>query len=458
MKLKQDDIIKVKIIDLGMDGEGIAKVDDYTLFIPFALTGEEVTAKVTYVKKNLVFCSLVEVNSPSKDRVVPICNRFTRCGGCDLLHLKYEKQLEWKKHSLEVLLRKNAGINFPVDDTFPCSTPNSYRNKIQLPFGMVNGKVAMGFFRENSHKIVSITKCFLHGEWAEKLIDIFISYANENNVSVYDETSKKGILRHMVAREIDGQLTVVVVTNNSTLPKADKLISKLDSVFAQNYALYYSPKKTHDNVIMGETVVPIKEKKIVADILGISAEISPFSFLQLNNEIRDKIYQRIIDKICMESGSPLVIDAYAGVGILGAVLAKNGAKVYNIEIVKEATIDGNNLAKINGLTDQITNINGDAAKELPKLINSLLDSQNKQERSLNIILDPPRKGCAQEVIDALNQITTPHNLYYVSCNPATLSRDLKLLTNYTITSITPYDMFPNTKHVETVVLITRVNE
>jgi len=455
MKLKQDDIVKVIIIDLGMDGEGIGKIEDYILFIPFALTGEEVEAKVTYVKRNLVFCKLINVISPSENRVVPVCNRFTRCGGCDLLHLEYDKQLEWKKHKLEVLLRKNAGINFEVDDTVACSSPNSYRNKIQLPFGMVNGKVAMGFFRENTHEIVSITKCFLHGEWAEKLIKIFISYASENNISVYDETTKKGILRHMVAREIDGQIAVVVISNNSPLPKTDKLIEKLDSIFGQNYALYYSPKKTHDNVIMGDLVVPIKTKKIIANILGINAEISPFSFLQLNNEIRDKIYQKVIDEICFEDKFPLVIDAYAGVGILGAVLAKNGATVYNIEIVKEATLDGNKLAISNNLSDKITNINGDAAKELPKLVNILLGSQNYQNRNLNIILDPPRKGCAQEVIDAINSLNIPNNIYYISCNPATLSRDLRLLNNHTITAITPYDMFPNTKHLETLVCLTR---
>ncbi len=455
MKLKQDDIINVKIIDLGMDGEGIGKIEDYILFIPFALIGEEVKAKVTYVKKNLVFCNLIEVITPSEDRIIPVCNRFMKCGGCDLLHLKYLKQLEWKKRSLEVLLRKNAGIIFPVDDTVACSTPNSYRNKIQLPFGMVNGKVAMGFFRENTHKIVSITKCFLHGEWAEKLINIFISYANENNLSVYDESTKKGILRHMVAREIDRQLTIVVVTNNSVLPKTDLLIKKLDSAFGANYALYYSPKKTHDNVIMGDTVIPIKEKKIVTDILGIKTEINPFSFLQLNNEIRDKIYLKVINEICKNDISPLVIDAYAGVGIIGAVLAKNGAEAYNIEIVKEATEDGIKLAAENNLKDKITNINGDAAQELPKLINCLLANQNNQSRTLNIILDPPRKGCAPEVLYAISSLSIPHNVYYISCNPATLSRDLKLLPTHTINSITPYDMFPNTKHLETLVCLTR---
>lgn len=458
MKLKQDDIIKVQIIDQGMDGEGIARLDDYILFIPYALTGEEVQAKVTYVKKNLVFCTLIAVLSAAKERLTPVCNRFTRCGGCDLMHQEYSEQLKWKKKNLEVLLRKNGGIIFPVADVVASESPLGYRNKIQLPFGEVNDRVAMGFFRENTHKIVSITKCFLHGEWVEKLIGIFLDYANINQISVYNENKKTGILRHMVARNLDGKLSIVVVTNNSSLPKVQLLIKQLNESFQGDYALYYCPKKEHNNVIMGDKIIPIVETPLTIEVLGIKVDVNPYSFLQLNNEIRDKIYNAVIEQINANSANNIVIDAYAGVGIIGAVLAKNGAQVYNIEIVKEATEDADKLAKNNNLSSQITNINGDAAVELPILVKRLLDTQSGYKSYLNIILDPPRKGCDAKVINALNGIDTPHNLYYISCNPSTLSRDLKLLTNYTIKSINPFDMFPNTKHVECVVLMSRVKE
>lgn len=455
MKLKQDDVIEVKIIDQGMDGEGVAKLNDYILFVKYALPDEVVRVKVTYVKRNLVFCNLLEVITGSTQRLKPICNRFTRCGGCDLLHQEYAAQLLWKKQNLATLLRKNAVINFPISDVVPSSSPLAYRNKIQLPFGIVNSKVAMGFFRENSHKIVSITKCFLHGEWVEKLINIFLSYANDNGISVYDEDTKKGILRHMVARELDGKLSIVVVTNNSQLPNVKNLTNLLDTHFASSYALYYCPKKEHNNVIMGDKIIPIVESDISVEVLGIKADINPYSFLQLNNEIRDKIYNKIIDTINAQSKNSIVIDAYAGVGILGAVLAKSGAKVYNIEIVKEATTDANKLAKSNNLSKQITNLNGDVAIILPILIKELLDTQILKDGNLNIILDPPRKGCDSKVIEALNNLTAPHNLYYISCNPATLSRDLKMLKGYQIESIIPFDMFPQTKHLETVVLMTK---
>ena len=453
MKLKQDDIIEVTIIDQGMDGEGIAKYGDYTLFIKHALPSEVVKVKVSYVKRNLVFCNMLEIIKPAIDRMEPICNRFTRCGGCDILHQQYSSQISWKKKNLEILLKKNAGITMPVDEVVQSNYSLAYRNKIQLPFGIVNNKVAMGFFRENSHKVVSITKCFLHGDWVEKLIDVFLSYANNNNVSVYDESTKKGILRHMVARELDGKLSIVVVTNNSQLPNVKKLTNLLDTHFANSYALYYCPKKEHNNVIMGDKIIPIVENDISVEVLGIKVDINPYSFLQLNNEIRDKIYNKVIDKINAQSKKSIVIDAYAGVGILGAVLAKNGAKVYNIEIVKEATIDADKLAQKNNLSSQIININGDTAFVLPKLIKELIDTQKLNNSYLNIILDPPRKGCDNKVIDALNTLDVPHNLYYISCNPATLSRDLKLLTSYQVDSITPYDMFPQTKHLETLVCL-----
>ena len=419
-KLKQDDILDVVIDGYGMDGEGVAHADDNVIFVPFAMKGERVKAKVTYVKRNLVFCSLKEILRFSPLRVCPDCNRFLRCGGCDMLHVKYEEQLRIKKENVKTLFRKNVGYEPEIEDVVPSPKQLAYRNKIQLPFGTVNGKVAVGFFKENSHKIVSITKCFLHGDWVEKLIGVFLSYAEKYDLKAYDECSKKGTLRHLVARYIDGKYCIVVVTNKCVLPHANDLLKMLDEAVGEEYSLYYSPKTEHNNVIMGKTVVPVKESPFIIDVLGIKVSLNPFSFLQLNDDVRDLIYTAVAKSI--PDGST-VVDAYAGVGILGATLAKRGARVYNIEIVPEATADGDILAKENGLEDKISNINGDAAVILPQLLEKL----NIKDK-IYIILDPPRKGIAPEVSDALNSLSCPVKLIYISCNPATLTRDLKLLS------------------------------
>ena len=463
---KQGDLTELTIEAYGMSGEGIAKKDGFTFFVPFALVGEKIKARITHVnKKGLIFATLNEIVVPSETRIKPPCNRFTRCGGCDLMHMDYATQLEVKRANVISLLKKNANITFDVDETVPCSEPLGYRNKIQLPFGTVNGKAAVGFFRENSHKIVSITKCFLHGEWVDKLIAVFLEYANQYGISVFDDIKKKGLLRHMVARFTDGQYCIVVVTNNAPLPKKKELVAMLKNAIGDDFSLYESIKKSYDNVILGESVNVIKQRRMTVDVCGIKMDINPYSFLQLNNEIRDKIYMRIADDVCKTAESPTVIDAYAGVGALGAILAKRGANVYNIEIVKEATEDGEKLAVNNGLSDRITNINGDAAEELPKLINRILGTEIKTNGDINkensnediaIILDPPRKGCDERVLEAINGINQNFRLYYISCNPATLTRDLKILTSsgrYEIHSITPYDMFPQTKHVETLVVL-----
>lgn len=450
--MKQDDIITLEISDYGMDGEGIGKIDGFTVFIPFTAIGETVRAKVTFVKRNLVFASLLEIITPSEKRVQYYCNRFTRCGGCDLMHLDYSEQLKIKRQNLINLLRKNANLDTFVDETIPSPKKLYYRNKIQLPFGTVNNKVAVGFYKENTHKIVSITKCFLHENWVEDIISVFLEFANGNNLTAYDDFTKRGLLRHLVVRYIDNKMCIVLVINAQNLPYQEKLISLLDDKFFDTYSLYISPKLDHNNVVMGETVYPLIERDFTINILGIEFSVNPYSFLQLNDDVRDLIYTRIIEEI-QKSKNNIVIDAYAGVGLIGAVLARQNATVYNIEIVPEAIKDADNLAKANNLSSKITNILGDAQIELPKLINHL--AADFATNTLNIILDPPRKGCSPKVLDALNALNVPHKLFYISCNPATLTRDLALLNGYQITGITPYDMFPQTKHIETLICLSK---
>jgi len=445
--LKQDDIIEITIDGLGMDGEGISHPFDYTCFVPFALEGETVRAKVNYVKRNLVFADLTEVLRPSPFREKPPCNRFTRCGGCNLMHMSYEKQLEVKAANVKNLFKKNAELDLPEVKVIPSPKIFAYRNKIQIPFGVVNGQVALGFFKENSHKIVSITKCFLHGEWAERLIGVFLEYAREANVSAYDYDTRRGILRHLTARCIEDTLVITVVTNNADLPKTDLLLAKLNRAFkGTDFSLYLSKKKSHDNVIMGDTLSAIKKGKTEIEVLGLKLDVNPNSFLQLNDGVRDLIYNEVIQDILAQK-TDVVIDAYAGVGILGGVLAKQSLKVYNIEVVKEAAVDADRLKEKNNLTF-VTNINGLAEEELSKLF-----SKERFSGRVAVILDPPRKGVDKRVIDALNLLSGRVRVYYISCNCATLTRDISQLTGYKLESVKAYDMFPNTAHIETLTIL-----
>ncbi|MDD3947774.1 MAG: 23S rRNA (uracil(1939)-C(5))-methyltransferase RlmD [Clostridia bacterium] len=448
--MKIGDSLELKIDDIGSGGEGIAHREEYTVFVPFALPAETIRAKITYVKRNLAYGVMTHILEESPERVTPVCPIYYRCGGCDLMHLNYEAQLQSKRQNLIHILRKNCGYTGEVMPMVASPDPFHYRNKIQLPFGRKDGKTVLGFYKPGSHILVPLTKCLLHGEWATKLIRIVTDFADKYKISVYDEASQKGLLRHLVARFLDGTIMVTLVINGRQLPQAEKLVSALRAEF-NNSSLYLSINTKRTNVILGNQLVPVYAPKQTVRVQGIEVEINPMSFFQVNDAVRDLIYSATIAAIAPDTKS-IVIDAYSGVGLLGAILAKKGAQIYNIEIVPEAVRDANKLYRTNGLS--AVNLCADAAKALPELIPQFADSVDY----LSVILDPPRKGCDPAVLRALTSHPVS-KLIYISCNPATLSRDLALLQPaYDIQSITPYDMFPNTRHVECVVLMSRAKE
>lgn len=476
--MKKNDIIETEIIDYSSEGKGIAKLNDYVIFVPFVAKGEKVKIKINHVKRSLAYGDVIEIIETSKNRVDVPCNRFNRCGGCSLMHLSYEEQLRLKEGALANVLRKNANIESgAISPIVSSNSSHSYRNKMQLKFGKVEDRVTLGFYEPNTHKVVSIKKCFLHGDWAERLISIVLAFANKYKISVYDEKEKKGILRHIVARYLNDFLCVVLVVNSANFEKASLFVEMLKEEF-KAFSLYISPNKKDSNVIMGDKCYAVYGEEQKVNILGIKASVNPYSFLQINDEIRDKLYLDVIKKIENIENS-IVIDAYSGIGILGNILAQKGAKVYNIDIIKEAIEDADRLAISNGMQYNIVNICGDSAIVLPEVIEKaklarekvimekLEDKEYLIEDSINlnknpfitIILDPPRKGCDAKVLQTINQLAADEsylNVIYISCNPATLSRDLNALKeNFSINSIVPYDMFPQTYHLETLVCIER---
>lgn len=582
--MKQDDVLTLTIADLGVNGEGIAKCDGHTVFVPFALPGETVEAKVTHVKKDIAFARVVRVVAPSVARVKAPCIHYEKCGGCDLMHVRYADQLAVKRDAVATTLRK-AGVTAEVLPPVPSPKELAYRNKIVLPFGLVEGRVVVGFYREGTHRVVSITRCLLHDEWATRLIEATLAWARDNALSVYDSASGRGLLRHLIARRLGEHVDVTVVINARELPAWRRLDAALGAVFA-DYSLYVSVNTRRNNVVMGEVVRLLAGRPYTHTVMGIRVEVNPLSFLQVNDDICARIYQSVLDVVAPRAGVT-VVDAFAGVGVLGAVMAREGATVYNLEIVPEATADADRLAVANGVT--VRNLCGDSAVLLPEVLaevtagrkvhdlhlrspyfESIAMGRKRYElrlhddkrrriavgdlicfesydgrymycvvdelrhyddfealfrdlgtivtgfgtdipaeaaastmstiytpaqqnecgalaiglhpvnaRGVSVVLDPPRKGCPEGVVQSLLSmanveaptvsmtderwptVTLPwvEQIVYISCNPATLARDAQALSaSYEMGAVQPFDMFPETRHVEDVVRFTRLRK
>lgn len=448
--MKNGDKILSEIVGFGMDGEGVAKVDGMPIFIPMAVKGDLAKVQIVHLKKDYGFGKLIKVVRASELRAKPICPVFGLCGGCDVQHISAQAQLDFKKEKIENCFRK-AKLEIAVDDVVFGETFH-YRNKLQIPFGEENGRVVCGFYKKNSHEIVPIQQCFLQGEWSTKLISIVTAWANgdcgNRKISAYNETSESGILRHMVARFVDGFLCLTLVINADSLPEKDALCALLSSEF--EYNLYISINKKNTNVIFGTQTKRVFGQYKTFEIDGIRQKISPLSFLQVNDEIKKVLYDKAVGYL---KDCDVVFDIYSGAGSLTAQIAKASKSkqkpcVYGIETVPEATQNADDLMNQNMLSEKVKNINGDAAIELPKLFQEGLNKENfTTQLYFGAIIDPPRKGCEDAVIQTLLQ-SGIDRIVYISCNPATLARDLeKLSAVYTVLSATPYDMFPQTSQV-----------
>lgn len=450
--MKVGDKFDVEITSVGMDGEGVARVDGIVIFIPKTLLGERVLIEITQTKKSFAFAKVIKLLAASKDRVEPICPLCYKCGGCEMLHISYEQQLAIKRNNVKTCIDRECNIDFPVDKTVASPDIYHYRNKVQLPISRQNGKAVGGYFAPNTHRVVPSSirseegKCVLNSEGIQGIIDIFLEWLDEKNISTYDEKSHSGLVRHLVVRKVGEKFSVCAVVNGDSLPNYNSLVDKIKNA-GYDFSLSISLNKKRTNVILGDKTINLYGDKAVAgEALGVKFEVSLLSFMQINDKVRDLIYSRV-GEIIKDSGISNVIDAYSGIGIMSNIFAKYADKVYAIEIVEEAVKDSIALAKANGNESKITSILGDCAKELPPLIATL-------DKSI-VVLDPPRKGCDLSVLDSLLR-AKPTKIIYISCNPATLARDVKhLLCDYEIQSITPYDMFPNTKWVETLAVLER---
>ncbi len=468
--IEKNDIICAVTDAIGSNGEGIIKHEGITFFVPSCLPGEKVRFKVLKIKENIGYGKVEEVLTPAEERVRPKCPVFARCGGCCLQHLDYSAQLVHKSTVVKDALRKIGGLQLAVPLTVRSDLEYGYRNKLQLPVGVdKEGNTVIGFYAEHSHRIVPISSCAIHPEWAEKLIAILKRYMAECAVKGYDEETKKGAVRHIVAREIGGKFIVTLVTAKANLPNISYFVELLEKSFLQ-VTVYLNINAENTNVIFGKEFQLVHGTGVFeAEEQGIRYEAGPITFLQVNENVRGKLYRDALKTVVTE-GDEVVIDAYSGGGLLTAMLAKKAKRVYGIELEKEASKCADSLKEKNGLTN-MTNICGYVEEKLPEVL------KKEQGEKVRLILDPPRAGIARSVLKALLESGIP-KLTIISCNPATLGRDLGILTGsliekegelvknpvyspeglagyYTVEKIQPYDMFPQTKHVETLVCLAR---
>ena len=462
--MEKNDIICAVTEGLGSNGEGVIRHEGVTFFVPACLPGEKVRFKVLKIKGNIGYGKVEEILTPAEERVRPKCPAFLRCGGCRLQHVDYSAQLSLKGDMVKDCLRKIAGIEWEVPSAIKSDLEYGYRNKLQLPIGVdKNGEDVIGFYAERSHRIIPIDSCAIHPDWAEELIHILKSYMRECGVHGYNELTKTGALRHIVAREIAGNFIFTLVVAKREIKGLDRLLALLQGSFP-SFSLYLNYNAKDTNVIFGEEFRLVYGKETFSSTEhGISYEAGPVTFLQVNENVRTKLYKSAL-KTVTGDGDEVVIDAYSGGGLLTAMIAKRAKRVYGIELEKESVACADKLKEKNKLTN-MQNICGYVEQELSGVL------AKEQGEKIRLILDPPRAGIARSVLKALCE-SGIEKLTIISCNPSTLARDLGILTGklvekdgelikgdgdgaYEITSIQPYDMFPQTKHVETLVVLSQ---
>lgn len=426
------------VIDMNTDGDGVCKIDGNVVFVSNALPGEIVQIKITDQKKSFALGKVCGYDKTSPDRIQPLCPYYSECGGCNLQHLKYEKQLEFKKQQVFDSIKKIAKVEYPVNDCI-ASQPYYYRNKIALDISK-NHKIALK--KRNSHENIEIIDCLITQKWISDLIKIFNDYIEKTNISIFDEKTNAGLLKNIVVRAVQDSYLITFVINGTTLPQIDMLISLLKLKY-QSFGLNVNINRMNNQIILTDKFKHIYGlQTLKCNDFDIEYEISSGSFMQVNDYIKNKIYSDITANINNED---IVIDAYSGAGLLSAIMSKKCKQCHGIEIVKQATDDAEKLKILNNITN-LFNHNGDCLDVLPDLLKKFKD------KNTIVVLDPPRKGCDKKILETLNKYNLK-KIIYVSCNPQTLARDISVLSQtYEVKSIQPYDMFPQTQHVENVVI------
>ena len=473
---KKNDILELNIVDTGVDGEGIAKIDGYVFFVKDAVCGDEIKAKVMKAGKNFGYAKLLEVIKPSKDRIEPFCPVANKCGGCSLLNLSYEAQLRFKEKKVKNNIERIGKISdFKFNRIVGMDSKKNlrYRNKTQFPVGKAkDGRVITGFFASRTHSVIEIDDCIASPKVNAAILKTIRDFMKDNSIKPYDEKTHTGTVRHVLIRNgfTTGEINVCLVINGNDILKSEELAKKLSDAVDEfskkelkdenlsgsndkekkwkltGLVLNINQEKT--NVIMGKVCKTLWGKNYITDKIGdLSFNISPQSFYQVNPDQTIKMYEKALEYANLK-GDEKVWDLYCGIGTISLFLAKKAGKVFGVEIVPEAIEDAKENAKQNGI-DNVEFIAGAAEEVIPEYY------KKTGEKPDVIVVDPPRKGCDSKLLDTIIK-SGCKRLVYVSCDSATLARDINYLSknDFKLEELTPFDNFPGSAHVECVCYMT----
>lgn len=440
----------VDIVDIGQGGVGIGKYDGFTVFVDGGLIEDKIKVKITKSKKNYAVGDIVEILEKSPFRVARKCSEALRqCGGCQIQELDYQKQLDIKTNEVkQVIARIGKLDDVVIHDTLGMENPFRYRNKAQFPIQKKNDMPIIGFYKKKSHDLISTDECIIQHEVNDKIMKIIKTYIRAYNVSIYDEKTHKGLLRHLVTKVgfTTGEVMIVLVANGRKLPHLNELASVLEENIPGFKTLVVNVNTQKTNVILGKENIVEYGDGIIRDYIGeLVFEISPLSFFQVNPLQTEVLYNKALEYANLGENDT-VFDIYCGIGTISLFLAQKAKKVYGIEIIEDAIKDAKRNAEINDM-DNVEFYVGKAEEVVPKMY-------REGKRANVVVVDPPRKGCDEKVLDTIVSMQ-PDRVVYVSCNPSTLARDLAYLNDrgYKCREIQPVDMFPHSVHVENVAIL-----
>jgi len=467
--IKKNEHYKLDITGMTHEGQGVGRIEGLVVFVDDALEGEQAEVRIIKLNKTYAVGKLIRVLKPSPNRIEPFCGAYGRCGGCSLQHMDYAAQLDFKTKLVKDNLERIGGLKeIAVHDTIGMLHPRNYRNKAQYPVAAINGSVVTGFYAARSHDVIESEECGIQDAASEMILGIVSRFIREKGITAYDETTGKGLVRHIVTRVgfHTGEVMTVLVINGQTLPDSDELVRRLvegtepysgkmhpeireKAATEVVKSIYLNVNTENTNIIMGPRNILLYGSETITDTIGsYRFLISPHSFFQVNPVQTEVLYSKAIEYAQL-TGAETVFDLYCGIGTISLFLSAKAGKVYGVEVVEAAINDARRNAALNGV-DNVEFIAGEAEKVVPNLY-------SRGIRADVIMLDPPRKGCDESLLKLLSEMQ-PKRIVYVSCNPATLARDLKFLDGqgYKAVVAQPVDMFPWTGHVEVIILLQRL--
>lgn len=450
--LKKNEEYIVDVIDNGFKGEGIAKIDNFAVFIQDAIKGEKIKIKILKVTTSHAFGKIIEIIEKSENRKQPDCITYKRCGGCNLRHIDYNYTIDMKEKSVKNTLKKALGREISIDEKIKMDDPFFYRNKLQYPIGLdEKNEPVMGVYAERTHEIIKTTECKIQNKLCQNIANDIFKFICENKIEVYNEKKLTGSIRHIIIRIgiKTNEVLVTLVTNTEKIEKEKELIDYITKKYKEIKTIAKNINTKNTNVILGDKTEIIFGQGYIEDYIGkFKFKISPMSFYQVNPIQTEKLYTKAIEYANL-TGNETIFDLYCGIGTIGIFASEKVKKIYGIETIKEAINDAKENALLNGIKNAEFFV-GDVEKTLPEFI-----EKNNIKPDV-IFIDPPRKGCEKTALDTMLKIV-PERIVYVSCNPATLARDIKILEEkYSTEKISICDMFPFTSHIECVVAMKKV--